>query len=31
LLTLFILPALYYGLENFIYKRFGHAPSAAEI
>ena len=31
LLTLFILPALYYGLENFIYKRFGHAPSAVEI
>jgi heavy metal efflux system protein len=31
LLTLFILPSLYYGLENFIYKRFGHAPSAAEI
>jgi heavy metal efflux system protein len=31
LLTLFILPALYYGLENFIYKRFGHAPSAEEI
>ncbi|GLQ51653.1 efflux RND transporter permease subunit [Dyella flava] len=31
LLTLFILPALYYGLENFIQKHWGHAPSAAEI
>jgi heavy metal efflux system protein len=31
LLTLFILPSLYYGLENFIQKRWGHAPSAEEI
>jgi heavy metal efflux system protein len=31
LLTLFILPALYYGLENFIQKHWGVAPSAAEI
>jgi heavy metal efflux system protein len=31
LLTLFILPSLYFGLENFIQKRWGHAPSAAEI
>lgn len=31
LLTLFILPSLYFGLENFIQKRWGHAPSAEEI
>jgi cobalt-zinc-cadmium resistance protein CzcA len=31
MLTLFILPSLYFALENFIHKRFGHAPSAAEI
>ena len=31
LLTLFILPSLYFALENFIHKRFGHAPSAEEI
>ena len=31
MLTLFILPSLYFALENFINKRFGHAPTAAEI
>ncbi|HTV85097.1 MAG TPA: CusA/CzcA family heavy metal efflux RND transporter [Dyella sp.] len=31
MLTLFILPSLYFGLENFINNRFGHPPSAAEI
>jgi cobalt-zinc-cadmium resistance protein CzcA len=31
LLTLFILPSLYYGLENFIKQRWGHAPGEVEI
>ncbi|GLQ47476.1 cation efflux system protein [Dyella lipolytica] len=31
LLTLYILPGFYFGLENFIQKRWGIAPSAAEI
>ncbi|QAU24915.1 efflux RND transporter permease subunit [Dyella sp. M7H15-1] len=31
LLTLFILPSLYFGMENFIHKRWGHPPSAGEI
>jgi heavy metal efflux system protein len=31
LLTLFILPSLYYGMENFIHKRWGHPPSGTEI
>ncbi|WP_233839986.1 CusA/CzcA family heavy metal efflux RND transporter [Dyella sp. 2HG41-7] len=31
LLTLFILPSLYYGLENFIKQRWGHAPAEVEI
>jgi len=31
LLTLFILPSLYYGTENFIKQRWGHAPGEVEI
>ncbi|GAB2580250.1 efflux RND transporter permease subunit [Dyella jejuensis] len=31
LLTLYILPSFYFGMENFIQKHWGHAPSAAEI
>jgi heavy metal efflux system protein len=31
LLTLFILPSLYYSLENFILKRWGVAPTGEEI
>jgi cobalt-zinc-cadmium resistance protein CzcA len=31
LLTLYILPSLYFGLENFINKRWGHAPSEVEL
>lgn len=31
LLTLFILPTLYYGMENFIKQRWGHAPAEVEI
>lgn len=31
LLTLFILPSLYYGLENFIKQRWGHTPAEVEI
>ena len=31
LLTLYILPALYYAMENFIHKRFGHPPGDVEI
>jgi heavy metal efflux system protein len=31
LLTLFILPTLYYALENFIQKRWGVAPTGEEI
>ncbi|GGA48539.1 efflux RND transporter permease subunit [Dyella nitratireducens] len=31
LLTLFILPSLYYGMENFIKQRWGHAPGEVEI
>jgi heavy metal efflux system protein len=31
LLTLFILPALYYAMENFIHKRWGHAPETVEL
>jgi len=31
LLTLFILPSLYYATERFIQKHRGHAPSAQEI
>jgi heavy metal efflux system protein len=31
LLTLFILPSLYFGLENFIHKRWGHPPAEVEL
>jgi len=31
LLTLYILPALYFALENFIHKRWGHAPGEVEL
>jgi cobalt-zinc-cadmium resistance protein CzcA len=31
LLTLYILPSLYFGMENFINKRWGHAPSDVEL
>ncbi|RUL70409.1 efflux RND transporter permease subunit [Dyella choica] len=31
LLTLYILPSLYYGMENFINKRWGHPPGEVEI
>lgn len=31
MLTLYILPGLYYGMENFIQKRWGHPPSEVEI
>jgi heavy metal efflux system protein len=31
LLTLFILPSLYYALENFIHKRWGHPPAEVEL
>ena len=31
MLTLYILPSFYFGLENFIQKRWGHAPSSGEI
>ncbi|HUA80706.1 MAG TPA: CusA/CzcA family heavy metal efflux RND transporter [Dyella sp.] len=31
LLTLFILPSLYYGMENFIKQRWGHTPAEVEI
>ncbi|MFC3651681.1 efflux RND transporter permease subunit [Dyella humi] len=31
LLTLYILPSLYFGLETFIRKRWGHPPSEVEL
>lgn len=31
LLTLFILPSMYYGMENFIKQRWGHTPAEVEI
>jgi heavy metal efflux system protein len=31
LLTLFILPSLYFAMENFIHKRWGHPPTGTEI
>ena len=31
LLTLYILPSFYYGLERFVLKRWGHAPVTEEI
>jgi cobalt-zinc-cadmium resistance protein CzcA len=31
LLTLYILPSLYFAMENFINKRWGHAPGEVEL